>query len=58
MVVTAHARFLAVGWHLKADYTYLFNDRFGIGGRVTYHSFFQTRNSNYKSVGINVNVKF
>jgi hypothetical protein len=58
LVIPFYERFLAFGWNSKFGYNYNVNDRIAIGTRLTYHSFLQTKGSNYISFGLNFQVKF
>ena len=58
LIIPFYERFAAFGWNTKLIYDYNLNDRTAVGGRLTYHSFFQTSSSNYFSFGINFQVKF
>ena len=58
LVIPFYERFTAFGWNSKLGFNFNLNDRTAIGGRFTYHSFFQTNNSSYFSIGVNFQVKF
>ena len=58
LAIPVYQRFLALGFNAKLAYSYNFSDRIAIGARLTYHSFFNTKNTYYVSTGLNFQVKF
>jgi hypothetical protein len=58
LFVPYYLRFMALGLNTKISYSYDLNERISIGGRLTFHKFFESRNTYYASVGINVVTKF